>query len=190
MRSIYILLTRPKTTFSKLIHIATLAQYTHSSLCVNDRLDTFFSFGRKQRLFPFPGGFVKEHLDSGYFGAHPNISCLLLELHVEESVFTSLRETIREMQKKAACYRYSVLGIIFLVLDIEHKRQNRYFCSQFIGELLSGSDALELPKDASLMQPIDFKYLPQCHEIYRGTLRGLDIRHKNREKIKNDKEAV
>lgn len=163
MRSVYILLTRTNTVFSKLIHAATLAEYTHSSLCVSDSMDEFFSFGRKLPLLPFPSGFVKEQLDSGYFGAHQYTPCILLELYVEEKVYEKLCEKIREMWKSAACYRYDVLGILFLALHIEHKRPNHYFCSQFVGELLSESGALKLPKDASLMCPIDYKNLPQFH---------------------------
>ena len=169
MQNVYILLTRSKTAFSRLIHVATLAQYTHSSLCVSDRLNMFFSFGRKHRQLPFPSGFVKEQLDTGYFGAHPNTDCLLLELRVEESACTSLLERIRDMQITSDCYHYSVLGILFLVLDKEHKSQHHYFCSQFVGELLEDSGAVQLPKPASLMQPIDL-------QIFLGAGRSIAAR--------------
>ena len=190
MRMIYMLLTRTDTVFSKLIHAATLAEYTHSSLCVSDSLDEFFSFGRKLSLFPFPSGFVKEQLDSGYFGAHQRTPCILLELSVKEQVYERLCGKIGQMQKSADRYRYNVLGIMFLTLDIEHKRPNHYFCSQFVGELLSESGALELPRDASLMRPIDYKNHPQLREVYHGTIQGLEAWRKTRRRSGYETKAV
>ena len=57
-RSVYILLTRSDTYFSRLIHLLTAEDYTHVSICLDADLQHFYSFGRKSDIFMFPAGFA------------------------------------------------------------------------------------------------------------------------------------
>ena len=52
-RTIYILLTRSGTWFSRLIHLATQDRYTHASIGLDGPDGPFYSFARKYR-WPCP----------------------------------------------------------------------------------------------------------------------------------------
>lgn len=55
-RTIYILLTRSGTWFSRLIHLATADSYTHASIGLDGPIGPFYSFARKYSHFALPAG--------------------------------------------------------------------------------------------------------------------------------------
>ena len=172
---VYILLTRSGTYFSRLIHLLTAEDYTHVSICLNTDLLHFYSFGRKSEIFMFPAGFVQEDLHSGVFARFRQMPCALYELQVPLSVHESMKQRIQSMQHTAASYHYSCLGVLLCKLDLAYQRQYHYFCSQFVADLLQRSGALEFSKAASLVQPGDFRRLPQLQLRYQGQLDQLHL---------------
>ena len=60
-RTVYILLTRSGTCFSRLIHLATGDGYTHASIGLEGPDGPFYSFARKYRHFALPAGLMEEH---------------------------------------------------------------------------------------------------------------------------------
>lgn len=73
MRSIFILLTRSQTIASRVIHMVTDAQYTHSSLSFEEDMQEMYSFGRKYTHLVLPAGFRIESLHRGFYKAYNQI---------------------------------------------------------------------------------------------------------------------
>ena len=174
-RSVYILLTRSDTYFSRLIHLLTDEDYTHVSICLDADLQHFYSFGRKSDLFMFPAGFVQEDLQCGVFRRFHQMPCALYELQVPLTVYQQIKQRILLMQYTADIYHYNCLGVVLCKLEFAYQRQYHYFCSQFVADLLQRSGALEFSKAASLVQPGDFLYLPQLQLRYQGQLNQLHL---------------
>ena len=172
-RSVYILLTRSDTYFSKLIHKVTAEEYTHVSIALDPTLRHFYSFGRKSDVFMFPAGFVRETLQSGVFARFQEMPCALYELQVPVPVYETIAQRIAQMQHSADAYHYNCLGVLLCKLDFAFQRQYHYFCSQFVADLLQQSGAIEFEKAASLIQPGDFLRLPQLQLYYQGQLGQL-----------------
>jgi inositol transport system substrate-binding protein len=170
-RSVYILLTRSGTYFSRLLHKVTAENYTHVSICLDTDLQHFYSFGRKNELFMFPAGFVREDIRT--FRRFSQMPCALYELQVPLSVYQEMQRRISQMLHKAHAYHYNCLGILLCKLEYAHQREYHYFCSQFVADLLQQSGALDFSKAASLVQPGDFLYLPQLQLLYEGQLDQL-----------------
>ncbi len=174
-RSVYILLTRSGTYFSRLIHRMTDEDYTHVSICLDGELQHFYSFGRKSDIFMFPAGFVREDLQGGVFRRFNQMPCALYELQVPPEVYQQIEQRIERMHDAADVYHYNCLGVLLCKLELAHQRQHHYFCSQFVADLLQRSGALEFSKAASLVQPGDFLYLPQLQLRYQGQLNQLHL---------------
>lgn len=170
MKSVYLLLSRSSTCFSRLVHLVTRDEFTHISLSLDRELAQVYSFARRTPYFYFPAGLVEERLDRGIYLKNSDAPCALYELPLPEEVFSRVETRLVEMLSHAEDYRYSVLGLVFLELDIAHERARHYFCSQFVGSLLQESGALALPKPPSLMRPNDFQILPELKLLYRGPL--------------------
>ena len=153
MKTIYILLTRSGTLLSNLVYRLTGARYTHASLAFDEDLSCLYSSTRKNGYTMFPAGPSREYLDRGVFRLRPDVPCALYALEVSEEAYTRARRRADHMMAHGNLYRFNVLGLILCGLHIRWRRRRHYFCSQFVGEVLEKSGALELPKHSTLMHP-------------------------------------
>ena len=61
---------------------------------------------------------------------------------------------MRYAKKETGCYSEEKIEIIVLcLLHIPYKFENKYFCSQFVAEILSRAGAIELKKKETLYLP-------------------------------------
>ena len=176
MKTIYILLTRSGTLLSNLVYRLTGARYTHASLAFDEDLSCLYSSIRKNGYTMFPAGPSREYLDRGVFRLRPDVPCALYALEVSEEAYTRARRRADHMMAHGNLYRFNVLGLILCGLHIRWRRRRHYFCSQFVGEVLEKSGALELPKHSTLMHPNDYTTLQDLHCVYEGRLSGLPQR--------------
>ena len=65
-------------------------------------------------------------------------------------------------------YRFNIIGLLLCQLRIPFRRKRYFFCSQFVGEILHRSGAVVLPKDPSLIRPIDYTRLPELRFLCQG----------------------
>ena len=101
---------------------------------------------------------------------------------VTEKQLQALEESLAEFQAKAAQINYSLLGLVYCYFGISTKRENKYFCSQFVAELLQSAGIELLHKPPTLTRPHDFLQLPEAESIYTGPfsflLYGIELLHK------------
>lgn len=173
MKTIYILLTKTDTALSRAIKVVTREPFTHSSISLDSSLTKLYTFSRRQAHRPLPAGFVIENPNTGYMGLHPETACEVYELSIPDASYTYIKNKIEHMSKRADSLHYSILGTVYCMFHIRHKRPDHYFCSQFIGELLRESGALNLPKHESLMHPVDYCEIPETRLLYHGNIHGL-----------------
>ena len=126
-RSIYILLTRSGTWFSRLIHFATQDCYTHASIGLDGPSGPLYSFARKYRHFTLPAGLVEEQVTV----YRREVPCCLYELKVSEETYLRLRRKLEGMYGQKEVYHYSVLGAFACYFNLSFQRQHHFFCSQF-----------------------------------------------------------
>jgi inositol transport system substrate-binding protein len=169
-RKIYILLTRSRTVVSKTIGLLTGDEYTHVAIALDRDLKSLCSFSRHFRRLPLPAGLVEEPLSVEHFG---DVPCMLCAVTVTEPVYRNVRRTIHRMMREKERYSYSIKGLAMCRIGIAEKRPGKYFCSQFVSEVLGESGAVKLPKAPPLMRPQDFTGLPELECLYRGEMAGL-----------------
>mgnify|MGYP002923021316 FL=1 len=150
--SIYILLTRSGTWFSRLIHLVTSDCYTHASIGLDGPSGPFYSFARRYEHFALPAGLVEERPGV----RNRQIPCCLYELKVSDPVYRRLRRQLSGMYRQRERYHYNLLGALSCYFNHPLRRKNHYFCSQFVAELLSASGAVPLRKAPSLYLPNHF----------------------------------
>lgn len=167
MKSIYILLTKSDTWVSKVIKMLTDDRYTHASISFEENLQPLYSFSRKFVNLPLPAGLRTEPLTEGFFRKYQYIPCALYELQVSDEVYIAARTEVEQMMHDAPSYRFSVIGLILCRLNIPFHRDRRYFCSEFVSEVLP------LPKEASLMRPNDYTKIPALSCLFEGRLNLL-----------------
>lgn len=165
---VYILITRSKTCFSRLIHLATAAPYTHVSIGLDGLDGDFYSFSRKYARLALPAGMVREGIDGG-----EAIPYRLYRLRVSPKAYSRIREHLEDMYCCRACYRFNLLGALAAFFHFPLPRRGRYFCSQFVAETLQNCGALELGKNPALVRPIDFCHITGLHLVSEGFIGRL-----------------
>lgn len=173
MKTIYILLTRSDTVLSRLVQFFTRDPYTHASISFDEGLQPLYSSARKNGETMFPAGPCTEVFHRGFYHKHRNIPCALYELSVDDAIYEVARAEAQQFAKDSDLYSFNILGLILCKLNIPFHPRYKYFCSQFVAEILDRSAALELPKDSSLMKPMDYTRLPELRCRFRGLLRDL-----------------
>ena len=173
VRTIYILLMKSTTPLSRIVGMLTSAKYTHVSLAFSDSLSPLYSSTRKNGEDMFPAGPCREYLDRGYLARHPFTPCALYELPVSEEAYQRAKAEAKRFADAGAAYGFNVMGLAFCLAGRPLKRKNKYFCSQLVSEILSRSGALDLPREACLMRPMDYLDIPQLNCRFEGTLGQL-----------------
>lgn len=172
MKKIYILLTKTNTIFAKGIRLYTQEEYSHSSLCLDNNFEFFYSFSRKYKYNPFIGCFSKESINEGVYSMFNNIPCKVLELQVSETQFKLILNEINTMKKEMGKYKYNYIGILFAIANKPYHSTNRYYCSEFIYHILKISKILTNEFDNVCIKPTDFTKLG-FNVIYEGNLHEL-----------------
>ena len=183
MKTLYIFLTRTDSIVSKIVSFFTKTNYTHASLAFDEELVLLYSSGRKNGIKMFPSGPTQESLYRGFFGRDGHTPCVLYALEVNEEVYNKAKEEIDFFMTNINDYKFSILGVIACKFGIKWKRKNKYFCSQFVAEILSRSGAVEVPKEPCLMHPRDYEKLPEVQKLYEGTVGEF-------KKLLKEKEAI
>jgi hypothetical protein len=83
---------------------------------------------------------------------------------IPDEVYGMIQEEIDRFLVNRDNYRYSRLGVVLCLMHIPYKFKNRYFCSQFVAEILEHAGAVRLKKKNTL-------YLP--HQLLDGTPTGV-----------------
>ncbi|WP_075981863.1 hypothetical protein [Bacillus massilinigeriensis] len=167
-RKVYILLTDTGTIFTRMIKLYTKKPLNHASIAFDEQLQEVYSFGRKKQRNPFIGGFVRENTRKGLF---EKAKCAIYCCSLTDQQFQEINRIIDEMDKHKHHYRYNLIGLVAVMLNMEFERKNAYFCSQFVASVLEESGIrLVKNKPLSLVTPNDIKESPQLELVYEGSL--------------------
>ena len=172
MKKIYIILTYTGTILSKIVKIYTRREYSHVSISLNEDLTKMYSFGRLNPYNPFSGGFVHEEIDKGTFKRFKKTKTKIYSLEISEEKYEKLESIIEQMKAKKNLYKFNVIGLLGILLNVKIKREKYFYCAEFVKYVLEQSQVLELP---DLVKPEDFEKVSGISEIYRGVLREYRI---------------
>lgn len=143
-KQLYIVISQTGTLLSRILKQITGAEYNHASISLSRDLERMYSFGRRHPYNPFWGGFVIESPRTGTFKRFSETKVLVLSVSVTEEQHA---------------------------FHIVWKQESCYYCSEFVGELLTKSrvDGTEQLR-SSIIQPMQFLRVPHTL-LYCGKLR-------------------
>lgn len=171
MKKIYFLLTDTGTLLTKTIKLYTKEPYNHASIAFDSELKELYSFGRLKYNNPFIGGFVKEDITNPIF---KRAKASIYSFKVTDDEYTKLLSNIEEFKMNKDKYQYNLIGLLSFFLNKPIKRENKYFCSQFVNEILNKSNLHLVNKHPSLTKPSDFSKINEIEHIFTGMLRDYN----------------
>lgn len=170
MKKIYIVLTHTGTMLSTGIKIFTGNMYTHASISLDQNMEEMYSFGRLNPYNPFIGGFVKEGINIGTFKRFKNTKTEIYSLEITEEEYKKLEEIILKFEENKDAYKFNFIGLILAGLNKKYKRENKYYCSQFVREIMEQSE-IKIEGISKVIKPEDFRKLQSLQLEYCGLLR-------------------
>ena len=167
---IYIILSQTGSIVSEWLKTFTKDEYNHVSISLDEKLDEMCSFGRYYAYFPFWGGFVKESTKKGSLKRFKNTKSLIIKLEANEEDINNVRMEINEMFASKRKYRYDMIGVVLAKFGKNKKRKYRYYCSDFVKEILIKYNILKREDCPEIMKPMDFLSINGGEVIYEGSL--------------------
>ena len=135
-KNIYLVFSKTGTMFSHLISLCTHEEYAHVSLSLDNTFTKMYSFGRINPAKVLPAGFVYENIYDGVFAMFPESKCLIYKVSVTEHQYHKLIKEIRIFENNKDNLKYNILGTSLVYFQRPRKRENYYFCSEFVSEVL------------------------------------------------------
>lgn len=182
MKKIYIVLAHTGTLLSRIIKMRTGAEYTHSSISLDEDLKQMYSFGRKYSYIAFLGGFVREGTDFGTYKRFYKTEVSVFELPVTDEQYSIINEKINYMKEHKKEYRFNVLGLFLAGFNKRLQFNKTYYCAEFVKKILeiADIDTSELPE---IIKPEHFKNLSNTKLIYKGKLKKYKADNKFMENL-------
>jgi len=169
--SVYIVISQTGTVLSRILKLITRADYNHVSLGLTRDLRCMYSFGRMNPYNPFWGGFVEESAEWGTFKRFSNTKVIVLSLDIGEEKHDAIKQEINKMIADRKKFHYNYLALFFAIFKKTLIKENHYYCSEFVRDILIKNEILAAQSLPMIIKPIHFLSIPNTNEIYRGKLR-------------------
>ncbi len=166
---VYIVLSQTGTILSRILKFITRAPYNHSSIALDEDLQTMYSFGRLNPYNPFVGGFVQESPKHGTFKRFKETKVIVLEAEVSAAAREDVGRLMAEMLRERARYHYNYLGLFLAALHIDRKKTDCYYCSEFVKAMAERLGVPGTEVIPPIVKPIHFMGLA-LKTVYVGRL--------------------
>ena len=173
MKKIYFVLTHTGSLLSNCVKFYTKTNYSHVSISLDENLNNMYSFGRRHAYNPFYGGFVQESPRYGTFKRFKKTNAKIYSLEVSDKDYEKIKDIISKFDKNKNIYRFNMIGLIAVILNLNVKRRHHFYCAQFVKYVLDNTDLdIDLP---SITKPEDFQYINGSLCEYTGRLRDYKV---------------
>lgn len=164
MKKVTVLLTKYTDFWGRFARGITGKGYSHASISLDENEEIFYSFNAK--------GFAIEK-PKKYWPKKKLPGSMYIRISVPQAIYDSLENSIRNIQEEKHNYAFSKFGLFLCYLNIPHTRNKKYFCSQFVAEMLSRNGIAKLKKSGSLYVPNNFindivHYFPYQQTFYQN----------------------
>ena len=167
-KKIYIVLTQTYTTIARIIKSITKDKYSHASISLDIKCNNMYSFGRKYIYFPFYGIFLKEDLRKGLFSRNKNALIAIYEIKVTKKQYNKIKDKIKEIELNNK--GYNIIGLLLAHFRVKLHRR-KYYCSEFVYEVLSNKEIEIYNKENTLFKPEELITNNKFVKIFEGKIR-------------------
>lgn len=166
-RDIYVVLTGTGTAFSGIIKWFTKAELNHASIAFDSELREVYSFGRKKAYNPFIAGLIRENFIHPFYSS---ADCAIYRVNVTAQEYDKMYNHVQAMMQNQDRYKYHLLGLIGVLLNVKIDREDAYFCSHFVASVFEETAFHPVSKPSCFVTPEDFAASLNTHKIFSGKL--------------------
>jgi hypothetical protein len=188
---VFIVLTKGNNPLSMAIDKTIKEGYTHSSMSFNTRLSPMYSFGTNRvsegkiaNGMAMGLGFSVSNPSSPFWGSKP-VPYSVFVFFVTSEQRTKMKERIKYFRQNKEKMKYSMVGLVKLLLKVKNEAQYKWFCSQFVASVLKAGD-MKLSKPESQHTPGDIIKITDFVLVGKGN----DIHKPNYKQIEDNVQKI
>ncbi len=166
MKKVYLVLTQTYSGVARTIKFFTHEKYSHASIALDPKCEEMYSFGRKYKYIPFWGIFKEEELNKGLF-RNKGSMISIYEIDVSEDQYNKIVDKINKIKKTNK--GYNIIGLLLAYFRIKLHR-NKYYCSEFVYEVLSSKGVDIYDKNKIKFKPMEL-IQKNFKKIYEGEIK-------------------
>lgn len=169
MKKIYLVMSQTGSILSRTLKVVTGHKYNHISISIDEDLSFMYSFGRKRPYNPFKGVFVVEEINKGTYKRFKNTKCMVISVDVTDYQYDQIKLRLSNMVYNKDMFKYNFMGLLFAIIKVDWHPRNKYYCSEFVRELLDKS-SVDVSYIPSIAHPNDFFSISNSSVLYEGFL--------------------
>lgn len=170
---VYILLTFTNTPVARMVRKYTGNPYSHASIAFDAELKEMYSFGRKSK-WEWPTFITEDIMEGIYKDAQSIATYGAYVTYVTRDQLQRMRERLKRFEDNAKKMKYSFVGLVNFAFGKETHRENEYFCSQFVAEILQAGRPDVIQNHPSTYSPYSFSQLKHVYYVTHGMLKDYD----------------
>ena len=168
-KKIFILLIRYPGTMADALVRYHHFDYTHTTIGLEEDLNTFYSFMKK--------GFIEEKITRYIKPNREPFPCALYEIEVSRKAYRRVKKLLESYVARKKFLQYTHFSLFWAILGIPWKLRDRYFCTQFVAEVLQRSNIAYLAKNSAVCFAKDFHELTETKMVFSGNIQGMVDRY-------------
>ena len=142
---IYVVLVKALTGLGKFARLTGKYDYTHIAVCLDEKLDKFYTFSRRKHYAPFDSGFMVETLDCYAFGKHKDVKLKVFKIPVSAENKDNIKKYIDNISNDSE-YIFNFFSMITMSIFRGFKIYKAHNCMSFVTKIIELSDAVNMSK--------------------------------------------
>lgn len=142
---IYVVLVKALTGLGKFARLTSKYDYTHIAVCLDEKLDKFYTFSRRKHYSPFDCGFMIETLDCYAFGKNKNVKLKVFKVPVSKENKEKIEKYIENVSKDSK-YIFNFFSMMTMPIFRGFRIYKAHNCMSFVSEIIELSDTVHMSK--------------------------------------------
>lgn len=142
---IYVVLVKALTGLGEFARLTGKYEYTHIAVCLDEKLNKFYTFSRKKHYSPFDCGYMVETLDCYAFGKHEKIKLKVFKIPVSQDNKKEIEKYIKKVSTDSK-YMFNFFSMITMSIFHGFKIYKTHNCMSFVSKVIELSDTIKMLK--------------------------------------------
>ena len=142
---IYVVLVKALTGLGKFARLTNKYEYTHIAVCLDEKLDKFYTFSRKKHYSPFECGYMIETLDCYAFDKHKKVKLKVFKIPVSPKNKEEIEKYIYNISSDSE-YIFNFFSMITMSIFHGFKIYKSHNCMSFVSKIIELTDTVKISK--------------------------------------------
>lgn len=142
---IYVVLVKALTGLGKFARLTGKYEYTHIAVCLDEKLDKFYTFSRKKHYSPFECGYMIETLDCYAFGKHKKVKLKVFKIPVSPKNKEEIEKYIKNISNDSK-YIFNFFSMVTMSIFRGFKIYKSHNCMSFVSKIIELTDTVKISK--------------------------------------------